>query len=776
MHSPVNKHSMEQQILELQALLQKEQRRREDAERGQQEAERAKQEAENQTRKTTLLEFLDGCHTKVYWHLNVQHNRTLSTQGSPANADNKLRPDCIRPWESFARDQEEIWITLMESSFPEERQFTSLQFLEESGESIKRRMLSSEMDLHHFLRSTVEDPVTLIVQKLHDDPYLRRQFDLHGSVSFENHANTLSVDTIQERMQEICLEGHGRRRSPRLQAQNERASASQPRSDRAPMRFSPPRADQFCVYNTTSNGSEQGERVPAYISELKAPHKLPLGYIQEGLGEINLDDIVTIRVKESIKRQCQHLLAAVITQAYSYMVQAGLEYGCIHTGEAIIFLRVPEDPRTVYYYLSVPNGDVGKTTGWSSDLKIDNRLHLTAVGQMLAFTLRAMRTRPRTSSWRTRAVDQLNVWAVEYEQVLDHLNIKEAPSSEYRPSPNNHYTRISPIKLRPRARRAIPAACAPEEERRFTHGGDDDGDDNDDFDNRDDYNNGGDFDANTPSRSRRAPLTNPTTTNSTNNRHAKDSGRGRNMKRYCTQECLFGLRNGGLLDGNCPNMQYHGKLRHTLNRKSFLKLIKAQLAKDLDEGCEPVGRPGSRGVLFRVTLLSHGYVLAAKGTPLWFSHLLRHEAEVYGRLSPIQGKHVPIHLGNITLDVGYPFEGIAIITDMMLLSFAGQPISRVQTDRTLLKRKVEESIQAVHQYGVLQRDAEARNILWNGGHVMIIDFERAIVMKPRKVLGELSWNGKRKTGGIDDAEKSGPSQDVLWLREVQQALRAAEIK
>lgn len=222
-------------------------------------------------------------------------------------------------------------------------------------------------------------------------------------------------------------------------------------------------------------------------------------------------------------------------------------------------------------------------------------------------------------------------------------------------------------------------------------------------------------------------------------------------------------------------MQYHGKLRHMLDRQSFLKLIEAQLAEDLDEGCEPVSRPGSRGVLFRLTLFSHGYVLVAKGTPAWFSHLLRHEAEVYGHLRPIQGKHVPVHLGNIALAPGYPFEGIAWITDMMLLSFAGQRISRIQTDRILLKRKVEESIQAVHRYRVLQRDAEARNILWNEGRVMIIDFERAIVMEPRDVLGELTLNPKRNTGFSNDAHKPRPSQDALWREEVQQALRAAEV-
>lgn len=55
------------------------------------------------------------------------------------------------------------------------------------------------------------------------------------------------------------------------------------------------------------------------------------------------------------------------------MVQAGLEYGCISTGEATIFLRVlEEDPMTVYYYLLVPKHNAGETTGWTPELESDN--------------------------------------------------------------------------------------------------------------------------------------------------------------------------------------------------------------------------------------------------------------------------------------------------------------------------------------------------------------------------------------------------------------------
>jgi len=75
-----------------------------------------------------------------------------------------------------------------------------------------------------------------------------------------------------------------------------------------------------------------------------------------------------------------------------------------------IFLQIPEhDPSTVHYFLSVPKGDVGKSTGWNESDQGNNRLHLTSVGQLLAFTLQALRTRPRDNAWRLRALEQLDM-------------------------------------------------------------------------------------------------------------------------------------------------------------------------------------------------------------------------------------------------------------------------------------------------------------------------------------------------------------------------------
>lgn len=112
--------------------------------------------------------------------------------------------------------------------------------------------------------------------------------------------------------------------------------------------------------------SSLGGKVPAFIIEYKAPHKVPLAHIKARLQDMDLDEVIRLQKDESPEIICRRALAAVITQSFSYMIHGGLEYGYVCTGEAFIFLRVlHDDPSTVYYYLSVPEEDVGQRTGWA---------------------------------------------------------------------------------------------------------------------------------------------------------------------------------------------------------------------------------------------------------------------------------------------------------------------------------------------------------------------------------------------------------------------------
>ena len=76
-------------------------------------------------------------------------------------------------------------------------------------------------------------------------------------------------------MEQLTIFGNTRRRLPRLQAKAKAKNADSTGSRAETKRASRPRADQFCVYNTSTQSAE--DRVAAYIIEYKAPHKLPLG-------------------------------------------------------------------------------------------------------------------------------------------------------------------------------------------------------------------------------------------------------------------------------------------------------------------------------------------------------------------------------------------------------------------------------------------------------------------------------------------------------------------
>ena len=713
-------------------------RGQQEAERAQHEAERAQHEAERATRKTTLPEFLDACHGHLHSSLVVQTDASLSTKGDPSNANNKVRPEEIRVWEDFPKQQEKAWQALMNSDFITQRHFTSINALRELGESIFRRKMGSELDLHYFERATVEDQVSLILEHLYANPYLRQKYNLRGLVQFENHGNTLTPEVeLEEDMQQMRISERGRRRSPRFLEREQahettKAAASSTSLPLAEsLKFARPRADQFCVYNVPDDLSNTGSRTAIFITEYKPPHKLTLSHIYEGLEDMRVENVIVSKDTDGSKERCRRLLAAVITQAFSYMVLAGLEFGCIRSGEASIFLRVPEDPRTAYYFLSVPKNDVGVSTGWDQEGDSDNRLHLTTAGQMLAFTLQALQKAPRSHSWKKKALSILPKWNVMYEEVLESIAAEDVEASEYQPSPHAALLRASPIRLRRQPHRQSTSSCASND---FT---------------RENQSEGDNSDPESPSRHRLASSTRSARAGRGNGSEGSQKSRSTSsFRQYCTHLCLLGLMNGGVLDPACPNAQQHGHCRHQIDQRELVALLREQLNKSMDENFDAVGRPGSRGVPFAVTLTSHGYTIAAKCSPPWFADRLKYEASVYHRLQLIQGIHVPACFGYMDLPEPYFYEGRAILSCALLFSFGGTPISRHVNSRNIaqLCRQFDACLRSIHALGVRHQDARSPNVLRdaNTGRVMIIDFERAKMEHSRPALGEISPNRKRK--------------------------------
>jgi len=86
-----------------------------------------------------------------------------------------------------------------------------------------------------------------------------------------------------------------------------------------------------------------------------------------------------------------------------------------------------------------------------------------------------------------------------------------------------------------------------------------------------------------------------------------------------------------------------------------------------------------------------------------------------------------------------------------------------QDNATRVLDSVSETLSALHKHQVLHKDPELRNWLWDGQHIMLVDFERASV-RERPPLNALSSNPKRNQR---IGPKSGVEDDDAFDQEIQ---------
>ncbi|KAI9762281.1 MAG: hypothetical protein M1840_001425 [Geoglossum simile] len=753
-------------------------RLREEAEGQQRRREQSElrfEELEKYTRKTTLPEYLGLCHIHLFNTISVETDRAMTTQGEPiTKRRGKIRPDHLRPWDDFLDIQMEILDRLF-SIYPRDdpaRAFEHQAGLETIGNRISNRKLASEPDVQNLQREAVETPVAAILNHLRTLEPIREEFRLFGEIQFHNHLNALgAADEVAQILSKQTLE-----------------PSTPPR--RSPANFDKFRlkADQVCVYSVPDG--DQTQRTLVTIVEYKAPHKLTLPIVRLGFRPMDLEDIIdrqTIPASGTpahFQYHADKLVAAIATQAFSYMIEGGIHYGYITTAEAFIFLHVPTDePNTVYYHVVEPQADVdAQSRGFPHDQSF---LYRTAVSQVMAFTLLAFESEPSDQDWRTRAKAKLHTWE-DCEDVEDEMPRHmrgSPPHSEYRartwragqqPSRSPVVTRsksknqcgsLTPILLF-KDERDPPDSSGPGN----TQGGSTSG-----RGGRAENNSQG---SSSQQKGGQAKGASHTQTSSRHNQH----------RPFCTQKCLRGLlTRGGLLDQRCPNVSGHrhhdrGSNRHPLDRETVLVLLREQLARTLDEDCRPLGRQGSRGAMFKVTLTSHGYTLVAKGTVLAFAEDLRREYQVYQCLNSIQGFFVPVCLGNVDLVNPYHYDVGVRIVHMMFLSWAGDSLydGGACGDKPSLAEEVARSIKAIHRAGVLHRDVRTPNLCWNSevGQVMVIDFERSEILQVDRSLVRSPTGRKRRQSVARTLQHEGPikgpvvGSDMRFVHEVLAAREA----
>ncbi|KAL1960140.1 hypothetical protein VTO42DRAFT_8683 [Malbranchea cinnamomea] len=352
-------------------------RKRAAAERERAEAERRAEIAEQRIRSLTFAEFLEACHHHISKPLRVETRPEYTTKGSITSPKGRICPTFLEPWDFRATQQslfdEVYWILQCSPSSPV-TVFPCILVMEDRGRLACFRALASEGDLAKHQMFEVEIPVQEVVERLIQIPEAREKFNLGERIIF--HPHTASI--------------------------TEKPDQSQPTQDGAR------RADQNCVYMEAG-----GQRRLLYIIEYKAAHKLTDAYLRAGLRRMNMwEQVVQRRTiptdsTEKLQYNAELLSCAAVTQAYEYMMKAGLEFGTLTNGSSKVMLWIPEDdPATLHYCLLEPRRDAEPDENGF-------RYAYTALGCHVGLTLLALQQPQRGQKWRNTNIQKLNRWKVD---------------------------------------------------------------------------------------------------------------------------------------------------------------------------------------------------------------------------------------------------------------------------------------------------------------------------------------------------------------------------
>jgi len=129
-----------------------------------------------------------------------------------------------------------------------------------------------------------------------------------------------------------------------------------------------------------------------------------------------------------------------------------------------------------------------------------------------------------------------------------------------------------------------------------------------------------------------------------------------------------------VVDEDGTNAAAHGE-RH-ISIAHLLRLIRQQIKVDRgsDADCCPLFIHGSRGALLKVRLNPHGYTMVGKAVEAHNLVYLRHERNIYDRLSPLHVRSVPVCVGQVDLEIPYYYDG-AELKHVLFMSWAGKSLA-----------------------------------------------------------------------------------------------------
>lgn len=517
-----------------------------------------------------------------------------------------------------------------------------------------------------------------IISELCKIPAAREEFGLGDGVWFDNHANVL--DEIE-----------------------------QSESDN---RLPTSRPDQFCIHRVDDESNTLLTTV-----EYKLPHKLSVETIRAGFRrmefwqEVVKPDTIPTDGLEKLRYNAARLAGSVGVQQFHVMIQQGLGCSYITNGLTDVQLWVPfDDPATLYYDVGEPDLNI--------NMDFTNvRAPRTRLERALCSCLMSFCTPLRDQAWRNAAQAQLPIWhtsfdsersqipAAELEQnpSVDYTSSEytspEQTTSEYLPSSSPVG---SPVAKGRRVTTRSASGCAPSDQNHREDSSDSEVDP-----------------AASAGRKRRFSqvTSSPPTQRSahqTDPQGNQDGQSHHHVAQFCTQRCLLGLQQGGMLDPNCPNMELHilGRSddRHPISADDLVKKLKAQLDQDLDHNCTPIGPCGSYGAPFKITCATYGYTIVGKGTTSRLWKEVSREAEIYHVLQRAQGSAVPVFLGSIDLALIYFLHGAGEIRHM-LMGWGGESAGNINLEKTI-QRAISQSVKEIRSLGIHHQDLRPENILW----------------------------------------------------------------
>ncbi|KIH89842.1 hypothetical protein SPBR_00240 [Sporothrix brasiliensis 5110] len=729
-----------------------------------------RENAEKAVARTDFHTFLSLCHNNLKTNLVIQEDPALSSAGTVTNVDSKYYPLRLKPWADFPSLHDQCQRRL-ESLFKDKNVFPAIAGFDTMNEIFSfDEPLADENDVRLIQFLNVETCAKRVLfqylKEVKSEPSQTRDDNdntdadqiaaLPLRVYFTNTPYGILLDGPGDSGESQHSDTLPAYQPAMLEAQQKDIEARGRLTDDGPppaKRMSSPvrkfHPDQWFM-RVNGNGSV----VPVFVVEYKAAHKLRGSTLKLALSsDSDTDTNAGTRTSDTRDPQGlfssairQHLrnkidlgskdrldaekaTARVIAQAFHYMVEFGLCYSYVASGESMILLYFDAaDVRTLYYHLAVPLDEV------KSDAVADVRR--SAVSMVTTMALLALDQPGLSQRWKKYAVSVLERWPAPYEEI--------------RPQDNNSgEEHTGKLKNRPRlAPRQSQQTCNDDAAQQQNQRGDDDDDENSDREFRPPRS----FQASTTpakkqyaTRSTGKSTTKTTeTTNTSNMNNATNTNNTISPRRqcevlpHCNQGCMLGLRNGGALDRACPNVQLHPSTEdghHTLTPVQLCNRLREQLAHDMDEDCEALdkfGKFGAIGMLFRLTLRSHGYCVAAKGVQRVHAQRLQQEKAIYDHLQEQQGTLVPVCLGIIDLVDVYRTSYGAHVSHMLVMSYAGERLFSKAAGP--MPDNINSLVYNVwfrlRQLGVDHGDEHEPNLLWNAQEqqLVCIDFEWAKIV------------------------------------------------